>query len=178
MPQLNPDFRVIFTSITMVETYKDPPINLYLPPSHSMKYFLALLVLAATCLAQTVVTYDAAYDKGSTSLTTVACSDGTNGLITKGYTTFGSLPEFPYIGGSSAIAGYNSPACGTCWQITYDNGAGVVKTINVLAIDVAKPGFNIGLVAMNALTGGQAVHLGKVEATVKQVSASICGLKV
>ena len=53
-----------------------------------------------------------------------------------------------------------------------------MKTINVLAIDVAKPGFNIGLVAMNALTGGQAVHLGKVEATVKQVSASICGLKV
>ena len=163
----------------MVETYKDPPIDLYLPPSHSMKYVLSILVLAATCLAQTVqVTYDVAYDKGSTSLTTVACSDGTNGLITKGYTTFGSLPKFPYIGGSIAIAGYNSPACGTCWQITYDNGAEEVKSINVLAIDVAKPGFNIGLVAMNALTGGQAVHLGKVQATVRQVSASICGLKV
>jgi hypothetical protein len=144
-----------------------------------MKYFLALLVLAATCLAQTIlVTYDAAYDNGSTSLTTVACSDGTNGLITKGFTTFGSLPKFPYIGGSFVIAGYNSPACGTCWQITYNNGAGVVKSINVLAIDVAKPGFNIGLVALNNLTGGQAVHLGKVQATVKQVSASFCGLKV
>lgn len=143
-----------------------------------MKYLLILLVLAATCLAQTVlVTYDAAYDNGSTSLATVACSDGTNGLLTKGFTTFGSLPKFPNIGGSFAIAGYNSPACGTCWQITYSNGAGVVKSIDVLAIDVAKPGFNIGLVAMNDLTGGQAVHLGKVQATVKQVNASFCGLK-
>ncbi|EDR11168.1 cerato-platanin-related secreted protein [Laccaria bicolor S238N-H82] len=143
-----------------------------------MKYLSSLLVFAATCLAQTFqVSYDTKYDDGSTSLATVACSDGTNGLLTKGFTTFGSLPKFPYIGGSFAIAGYNSPDCGTCWELTYNNGAGVVKSINVLAIDVAKPGFNIGLVAMNNLTGGQAVHLGRVQATVKQVNASICGLK-
>ncbi|KAH9022613.1 hypothetical protein EDB84DRAFT_494826 [Lactarius hengduanensis] len=44
------------------------------------------------------VRYDTAYDNAQASLTTVACSDGTNGLLTKNFTTFGSLPSFPNIG--------------------------------------------------------------------------------
>ena len=117
------------------------------------------------------VSYDESYDSGSTSLANVACSDGTNGLLTKGFTTFSSLPHFPNIGGAAAIAGWNSASCGTCWQLTY-NG----KSINVLAIDHADEGFNIALEAMNTLTGGQAQQLGRINASVKQVSASSCGL--
>ena len=134
---------------------------------------LALLVPSALGAADATMTvsYDESYDSGSTSLANVACSDGTNGLLTKGFTTFSSLPHFPNIGGAAAIAGWNSASCGTCWQLTY-NG----KSINVLAVDHADEGFNIALEAMNTLTGGQAQQLGRINASVKQVSASSCGL--
>ncbi|CZR50164.1 probable SnodProt1 PRECURSOR [Phialocephala subalpina] len=117
------------------------------------------------------VSYDTGYDDGSRSLSAVSCSDGTNGLLTKGYSTQSSLPSFPNIGGASVIAGWNSASCGTCWALTY-NG----NTINVLAIDHANEGFNIAEAAMNTLTGGQAVALGRVDASYQQVDASACGL--
>ncbi|CAA7265278.1 unnamed protein product [Cyclocybe aegerita] len=118
------------------------------------------------------VSYDTVYDNAGQSLATVACSDGTNGLLTKGFTTFGSLPSFPRIGGAPAVTGWNSPACGTCWRLTY-NG----RSINVLAIDVARGDFNIGLNAMNQLTNGQAVALGRVPVDVAQIANSGCGLR-
>ncbi|KAI0657231.1 immunomodulatory protein [Cubamyces menziesii] len=134
-------------------------------------FALAALALFVPSALGVTVSYDQTYDSSSGSLATVACSDGSNGLLTKGYSTFGSLPHFPNIGGAAAIAGWNSDQCGTCWQLTY-NG----KSINVLAIDHAESGFNIALGAMNTLTNGQAVQLGRIDATVKQVAASQCGL--
>ncbi|KAA8572275.1 hypothetical protein EYC84_002901 [Monilinia fructicola] len=53
-----------------------------------------LLALAATTTAITV-SYDVGYDDASRSLAVVSCSDGTNGLLTQGYTTQGSLKNFP-----------------------------------------------------------------------------------
>jgi hypothetical protein len=129
---------------------------------------LTTLLSAASAIT---VSYDAGYSDASRSLTAVACSDGTNGLLTKGYSTQGSLPSFPNIGGASVIAGYNDANCGTCWALTY-NGV----TINVLAIDHAGAGFNIATEAMNTLTGGQAVQLGRVDASYEQVDGSACGL--
>lgn len=140
-----------------------------------MKFFATLVALPAIVSAVTV-SYDPAYDTSSTSLTQVACSDGKNGLIPRGFSTFGSLPKFPHIGGAPAVTGWNSTACGSCWQLTYTNGQGVKKSIDVLAIDVAPNGFNIALSAMNELTNGQAVALGRVNVDAKQVSASSCGL--
>ena len=131
------------------------------------------LVLPAFAQSQQSVTYDTTYDDSAFSLTGVACSDGVNGLINKGYTTLGSLPSFPYVGGAFAVAHYNSPNCGTCWKLYY---AETGKTINVLAVDVALDGFNISEEAMNKLTGGLAVELGRVEVTATQVPASVCGL--
>ncbi|KAF7799700.1 hypothetical protein EIP86_010942 [Pleurotus ostreatoroseus] len=128
-----------------------------------------LAALAAPILADTV-SFDTVYDDPSTSLDEVACSDGPNGLITKGFTTFGSLPT-KNIGGAAAVAGFNSPQCGSCWELTF-NGT----SINVLAIDHAGSGFNIAEGAMNALTNNQAAFLGRVDATATQVDASACGL--
>jgi hypothetical protein len=58
-----------------------------------MKYSLApiwFLAAATQAVAATVtVSYDMTYDVASTSLNEVACSDGANGLESKGYTTFG-----------------------------------------------------------------------------------------
>lgn len=76
-----------------------------------------------------------------------------------------------YIGGSSDVAGWNSPSCGQCYSATY-NG----KTIYVLAIDHAAQGLNIGETAMNALTSGNAVQFGRVDATVAKVDHTKCGL--
>ncbi|TFK45625.1 Cerato-platanin-domain-containing protein [Heliocybe sulcata] len=151
-------------------------------PTHSsltnqttiMQFLLALISLAAAVMpfAQAdTVSYDTTYDNSGQSLSTVACSDGPNGLMSKGYTTFGSLPDFPYIGGAAAVASWDSPNCGTCWQLTY-NG----KSINVLAVDHADSGFNIAEEAMNDLTDGQAVFLGRIDAVATQVDASQCGL--
>ncbi|KAF7356561.1 hypothetical protein MVEN_00989800 [Mycena venus] len=133
----------------------------------------SLLVFAAVALADTV-TYDQIYDSASTSLNAVACSNGLNGLESKGFKTLGSLPKFPFIGGVGAVEGWNSTNCGTCWQLTY---AATKKTINVLAVDHAAPGtFNIALEAMDVLTNNRSVELGRVTITSKQVAKSVCGL--
>ncbi|KAI1099577.1 SnodProt1 [Jackrogersella minutella] len=131
---------------------------------------IQILSLAAASSAVSV-SYDTGYDDASRSLTAVSCSDGQNGLITRyGWQTQGAIPA-TYIGAADTIAGWNSPNCGTCYQLTY-NG----KTINLYAIDHAGSGFNIALDAMNALTNGQAVALGRVEATSTQVDPSVCGV--
>ncbi|KAG6375800.1 Cerato-platanin [Boletus reticuloceps] len=134
----------------------------------------ALLALVLPTLAQTTVqsvSYDTTYDDASLSLSSVACSNGVYGLETKGYTTLGSLPDFPYIGGAYTVTGWDSPACGTCYSLTYGG-----TTIYVLAVDVALDGFNISEEALNALTGGLAVELGRVNANATPVAASYCKL--
>ncbi|OCH96373.1 Cerato-platanin [Obba rivulosa] len=133
---------------------------------------LATLALLSSALAQSVsVSYDQTYDNASGSLSTVACSNGPNGLETKGFTTFESLPDFPMIGGAPAVAGWNSPACGTCWELTYEG-----TSIIVLAVDHSGDGFNLSLEAMNKLTNGQATFLGRVTATSRQLTSTQCGL--
>jgi Cerato-platanin len=120
--------------------------------------------------------YDPAYGNAGQSLGTTACSDGANGLLTKGYTTFGSLPSFPNIGGAFNIAGWNSAGCGTCWQLAYKNNATTTTTINVLAVDVAANSFNLSPAALNTLTKGRAVELGRVNVVARQIATSACGL--
>lgn len=117
------------------------------------------------------VGYDSTYDNAEGSLTTVACSDGENGMITKGFTTFGSLPTFPNIGAAQAVGGWNSTACGTCWQILYEQ-----QSITVIAIDRADNGFVVSRGAMNSLTNGQAQNLGIINAQATQVDKSNCKL--
>jgi hypothetical protein len=141
-----------------------------------MKLVTVLSVFALPTFAlATAVRYDETYDNASASLDTVACSDGQNGLITKGYSTFGSLPKFPYIGSSDAVEGWNSKNCGTCWNVSYTSG-GKTMSINILAIDHADKGFVLSKTAMNSLTGNLAVDLGTAEAEVQQVASSVCGV--
>ncbi|KAI0093085.1 Cerato-platanin [Irpex rosettiformis] len=137
----------------------------------SILSILSFTAAAAPALAfRPTVKYDNTYDHYSRSLSTVACSDGPNGLLTRGYSNFGSLPHFPLIGGAPAVSSWNSAGCGTCWSLTY-NG----KTIYVLAIDTGRDGFNLSEEAMNMLTNGQAEHLGKVTADASQVGTEKCG---
>jgi len=130
---------------------------------------LVLLVSSAAYAQPTVtVSYDTTYDNCSASLNTVACSSQ---LETLGYATFGSLPDFPYIGGAGVVSATGSTGCGTCWELTYDG-----NKIVVLAIDYTDEGFNIAQEALDALTDGRAQSLGWLQATATQMNASACGL--
>jgi hypothetical protein len=135
---------------------------------------ISLVTAAPPPALETVsVSYNPKYDVGTSVLNEVACSDGINGLVTQGYTDFASLPGFPYIGGAITIPGWNSPNCGKCYELRYVNGR-VNNTINVLAVDAATGGFNIGLKALNKLTNGQAEQLGRINATFAEVEDSAC----
>jgi len=105
------------------------------------------------------------------SLNGVACSDGANGMQKHGFWKLGDLPTFPMIGSVSAIAGWNSPNCGTCWKITYGG-----KSVTVLAIDHCAAGFDLSIEAMNVLTGNRANELGRIEAEAVQVASKECGM--
>ncbi|EJD54220.1 cerato-platanin [Auricularia subglabra TFB-10046 SS5] len=139
---------------------------------------MRVLALLATALsaagivsaAKGAVTYDTVYDNSKLSTNLIACSDGKNGLRTKGYKTIGALPSFPNVGGAPAIAGWNSKKCGTCWNVVYKG-----RNVTFTAIDAAKT-INLSKKAVNYLTKNQAVKLGTVQATYTQVDASACGL--
>ncbi|KAH8100287.1 Cerato-platanin [Cristinia sonorae] len=134
--------------------------------------FAMMTLFVASALA-TTVSFDNTYDNGPESLNNVACSDGSNGLIIKGFSTFNSLPSFPNIAGASVVASWNDAHCGTCWELTY---AGTGRSINVLVVDHTDEGFNLSQEAMDTLTNNQAQALGRIDADVKQVDASACGL--
>ena len=121
------------------------------------------------------LTYDPTYDNPKQSLATVSCSNGPNGLLTKGYTTFDSLPSFPYIGGSFHVEGFNSAKCGACIKLTYINRVYENKTIHVTVIDHATNGLNIGLQANNELTSGDGAFFGTVQVIEVEVDKSNCG---
>ncbi|KAJ5032725.1 uncharacterized protein L3040_009319 [Drepanopeziza brunnea f. sp. 'multigermtubi'] len=134
-----------------------------------MQFTAALLSIVSVASAITV-SYDPGYDNGGRSLASVSCSDGSNGLIDN-FDVQSKIPTFPRIGGAYVIEGWNSANCGTCWRLTY-NG----KSVDILAIDRASDGFNIAQAAMDQLTGGQAVALGRIDAQAQQLPASSCGL--
>lgn len=147
-----------------------------------MQFLKSILLLAATAslaLAQTtgIAKYDNTYDNAGLSTLSVACSDGTNGLYTKGYHTLGSVPGFPNLGGAGTVAGWNSPNCGACYQLTYTPPPPAApKVLNIVAVDVAAPGtFVLSQAALDTLTGGQAVMLGSVSVSWTPVAASQCG---
>ncbi|CUS15822.1 unnamed protein product [Tuber aestivum] len=133
-----------------------------------LKPILLLTAILTLTLAQStgVAKYDTIYDNANLSTLAVACSDGANGLYTKGYPTLGSIPGFPNLGGSGTIPGWNSTNCGACYALTYTPPRSPPKTINIVAVDVAAAGtFVLSRTALDTLTGGQAVTLGRVDVT-------------
>ncbi|KAF9076284.1 Cerato-platanin [Rhodocollybia butyracea] len=147
-----------------------------------MKYFSLFVpaVVAALAVAESdTLHFDNTYDNGSQSLNVVACSTGATGLETLGFThsDFQSLPTFPNIGAFSAVSGFGSAECGTCWNVAFTNAAGKTTSLNAIAIDHAGAGLiNLSQEAMDTLTGGNAVQFGAVPVTATQVAKSVCGL--
>jgi len=140
----------------------------------ALTLFVTFLVAVVAATSTTNVTYSLLYDEKALSTNGIACSNGANGLQTRfGFTTLGQLPTWPRVGGASVIKGWNSADCATCWNLSYHG-----TTITLTAIDTSPgEGFNIAEKAMNTLTNGKAVHLGKISVNFTQVAISACGLK-
>lgn len=127
---------------------------------------------AAQLQPQTVtVAYNDPYDAKTFDLATTSCSDGDNGLVTRGYKTAGDLPTFPNIGAVFTVQ-WNSPNCGGCYSLSYKGGPEVVFT----AIDVAQEGASVSKALMNTLTNGRAEEIGRADMEIKSVDASLCGI--
>lgn len=142
-------------SFSTTKPTKNPTTNTTTTTMHLTPTFLLPLLLPLT--SAVTLSYDNGYSDRSRPLTAVSCSDGSNGLITRyGWKTQGEIPRFPYIGGSSDIAGWNSPSCGQCYQVEY---AKTGKKVFVLAIDHVAQGLNVAQKAMDELTNNQAVSL-------------------
>ena len=124
-------------------------------------------VLPAFVQSQQSITGDTKFDDPTLPLTDVKCSS----LVSMGYTTLSSLPDFPFVGAGYVVTGWDSPECGACWQFYY---AASNETINVVLVDSCPNGFVISEEALDALTGGPVS--GEIVITATQVDASVCGL--
>jgi len=107
----------------------------------SLALIFSSLVAAACTLpsaVQSQVTGETAYVtyhdySADESTSTVACSDGANGLQAKGYYTLQGL--YPNVGAASFIK-WNSPQCGTCWTLTNPQTG---NSVSITAIDACGP---------------------------------------
>ncbi|KAK0619342.1 Sm1 protein [Immersiella caudata] len=123
-----------------------------------------------TYVGTRAVTFDPGYDDVNRTLESLACSSGRNGVMKRyGWQTQGDIPHFPFIGGVEAVEGWNSTNCGTCWGATFEG-----RRVYILAIDRTQTGINIAREAMDQLTGGEAVKLGRVFADIVRVPAELC----
>lgn len=137
---------------------------------------LSILSAAVTVFAASgTAAYDTTYDTGSLSTLSTACSDGINGLSTKGYSTLGSLPGFPRVGASAEVAGWNSGNCGKCYTVTWQPDGAAARSINVIAVDHAGEGWVLSRGALDQLTGGLAVMVGRFPVTWAPTAQSSCG---
>ncbi|KAG1772408.1 Cerato-platanin [Suillus occidentalis] len=137
-----------------------------------MKFTLVVALLSAFALPvfgdPAYVTWDTAYSDPSASLATVSCSDGKNGLLTKGYTTFGhpSLHS-PTSEVSQAVSG--TP------PYVYTTPSGHQTTVYITAVDNSYT-FNVSPHTFDDLTDGTGFEAGKVKVRAVRVSPSKCGM--
>ena len=109
----------------------------------------------------------------STSLGSVACSDGDNGIMKWGYKDLSLM--FPYVTAWQDVA-WNSPKCGTCFKVTY-----LTKTIYVTVVDQCgkseKAGtshFDLSKEAFVELFGQEGIQKGTMEGHFELAQPSQC----
>lgn len=115
------------------------------------------------------VGYNEAFDDSSYPISQTSCSDGSNGLAGKGYDSVGSIAIYPNVASVYTIAGWNSPNCGKCYQLDYND-----HSLFVLAIDHAGSGAYLSKAALNSVTNGDAERLGRVDMEISAASEENC----
>ena len=118
------------------------------------------------------VSHDAAYDNGQALLSTVQCSNGATAFSK--YVTFGKMPSYPYIGSAKDLA------CGSCYQLKYNQNPIYVTVISQTTED----GFHISQNAMDELMNGSGNQVardsssasGVIDAQYTLIDDKYCGL--
>ncbi|KAF3909542.1 Cerato-platanin [Arthrobotrys entomopaga] len=107
-----------------------------------MVNFFAFATLLAATVSASSLKWDIHYSfSQDLALTSFACSDGSNGLITTtGAQTVGELKTKlkpgVYIAATPQIVSWNSPNCGKCYRVRNPR---TNKSILVVGIDVSRP---------------------------------------
>jgi hypothetical protein len=140
---------------------------------------LATVMLSSVFLASQAVATDLRYDSNfdyvkNLPLTSFACSDGANGLITKtGAQTLGQLKSKlrpnTYVA-AGGISGWNSPNCGQCWKGRAPNGA----SLQFVLIDKATPSVVMGEEAFKILSPSKTLQEGHITIYVTQLPRASC----
>jgi len=92
-------------------------------------FFILLLATTASALTPAYCTYH--MYQTNTPLSTLSCSDGSNGLLNWNYQDLNAM--YPYVTAWQSLS-WNNPNCGTCLHITA-NG----KSVYVTAVDQCGP---------------------------------------
>ncbi|EGX47351.1 hypothetical protein AOL_s00083g444 [Orbilia oligospora ATCC 24927] len=108
------------------------------------RFFYTLLLLVA-CASASVLKYDPNYSYSrNLPLTSFACSDGSNGLITKFKGTVNNLSQLRsklkpgvQVAAHKFVTSWNSPSCGACFRARNPK---TNLSFNFIAIDVARDG--------------------------------------
>lgn len=95
-----------------------------------MLFFLIIMLGRSSVSALGYATYH--YYTPTTPITSLACSDGRYGLITKGYKGISTM--YPYVAAFSGIS-WGSRKCGRCVKVTAPSG----KSIRLTLIDGCGP---------------------------------------
>jgi len=137
-----------------------------------MKFSIFATVLSMVALASAksaLVTWDGIYDQPMTSVYSFSCGDY---LKNKGMTMLDMIPTFPDVGSARAIAGWNSPNCGTCYKLSYTPSGGSPRRIIITAISTAQGNqdFVISKSGLDYLTNWKADALGSVTVDATLVS--------
>ncbi|KAF3159517.1 hypothetical protein TWF106_006642 [Orbilia oligospora] len=108
------------------------------------RFFYTLLLLVA-CASASVLKYDPNYSYSKNlPLTSFACSDGSNGLITRFKGTVNNLSQLRtklkpgvQVAAHKFVTSWNSPSCGACFRARNPQ---TNLWFNFIAIDVARDG--------------------------------------
>ncbi|KAI8996126.1 Cerato-platanin [Gaertneriomyces semiglobifer] len=110
--------------------------------------------------------------EASTPTSSIACSDGPNGLLTT-HSYKNLAPLFPYVSAAS-FAGHSSPQCGTCWRLVGPKGSITVSVIDQCGEQSGYDAhFDIAPEAFNKLSD-QGHQDGHVEVGYMQVPKDYC----
>ncbi len=127
-------------------------------------------MIAVTLSDTAIVTYHlyTKYDK----LTTVACSDGKNGIMSWGYNDLSLL--FPYVTAWQP-SGWNSTQCGSCAKIMWNGRFVYVTVIDQCGmINSAYSHFDMSKEAFYKLFGDIGIARGSMTANFSIVASKYC----
>lgn len=136
---------------------------------HFSTVALPLLTLLTSVLAArepTEIRFSYLYGRPMASINDVACSDGENGLIAKDPSIkhLKDIWPFPRLAGAPTIGAWNSPECGKCYKLYYED-----KSIVVMAVDIGGEGFVVSREVMDYFTNYNGGTVGLVKGEFEEV---------